>query len=92
MFYVYMLCCSDNSYYVGHTDALEKRMAQHASGAFPGSYTFSRRPVRLVFVEHFPAREQALAMERRIKGWSRAKKAALIKRDRSEISKLARKR
>jgi len=92
MFWVYMLHCADDSFYIGHTDNLEARFAQHRQGSFAGSYTFRRRPVRLVYSQDFPAREQALEMERRLKGWSRAKKAALIRGDWQEISRLARKR
>jgi hydrogenase expression/formation protein HypE len=77
-FYVYMLRCADASYYVGHTDELEGRVSAHERGEIPG-YTHSRRPVRLVFANEFATREEALARERQIKGWSRAKKEALIR-------------
>src|SRR3990172_8662966 len=77
-FYVYILRCADGSYYVGHTDDLEKRVSEHRAGFIPG-YTHTRRPVALVFAAQFPSREQALQRERQIKGWSRAKKEALIK-------------
>ncbi|TLY22376.1 MAG: GIY-YIG nuclease family protein, partial [Nitrospirae bacterium] len=87
-FWVYMLCCADDSYYTGHTDSLEKRMAEHQSGECEG-YTSSRRPVRLVFSQEFPAREEALERERQIKGWSRRKKKALIRGDWAEVSRLA---
>lgn len=89
-FWVYLLKCSDDSFYVGHTDNIELRIAQHNAGAFPGCYTFNRRPLHMVFTQDFPTREEALAMERRVKGWSRAKKNALIKGDWAEISRLAR--
>ena len=46
-FYAYMLRCSDGSYYIGHTDALERRIAQHQHGELPG-YTHNRRPVTLI--------------------------------------------
>jgi predicted GIY-YIG superfamily endonuclease len=77
-FYVYILRCSDGSYYVGHTDDLETRIAAHNRGEIEG-YTRGRRPVRLVFADGFPSREDALWRERQIKGWSRAKKEALAK-------------
>ena len=89
-FWMYMLKCADDSYYVGHTDNLEARIAQHMRGAIPGCYTLNRRPVNLAFRQEFPTREEALAMERRIKGWRRAKKEALLARDWDEISRLAR--
>ena len=88
-FWTYMLHCADRSFYVGHTDDIEARMAAHASGLVPG-YTRSRLPVALVWSEQFPTRLEALTMERRIKGWSRAKKLALVRGAWDEISALAR--
>ena len=79
-FFVYILRCADGSYYTGHTDNIELRLAGHKSGEVPG-YTQNKQPVSLVFVEEAPAREDALARERQIKGWTRAKKEALIARD-----------
>ena len=87
-FWVYILQCSDGSYYVGHTDDLEKRFGEHRDGLVPG-YTHTRRPVSLVYSQEFVTREEALAAERQIKGWSRAKKAALIRGDWKEIQRLA---
>ena len=87
-FWVYMLRCSDNSYYIGHTDNLEKRLVEHQAGEIGGS-TCTRRPVRLVFSDEFPTREEALARERQIKGWGRRKKEALIRGDWAEVSRLA---
>ena len=92
MFWMYMLRCSDGSYYVGHTDNLPARIAAHERGIFRSCYTFDRRPLALVFAQDFPTREEALAMERRVKGWSRAKKAALINRDWARIAVLAKSR
>ncbi|MFN3388463.1 MAG: TrmH family RNA methyltransferase [Allosphingosinicella sp.] len=83
-----MLRCSDGKYYVGHTDDLDSRIAQHTSGAIPG-FTRDRRPVELVWAERFPDRDSAFAAERRIKGWSRAKKEALIRGDWDDIKRLA---
>lgn len=88
-FWVYMLRCADGSYYTGHTDDMERRLSEHDLGQ-PACYTGTRRPVRLVFCEDVPSREEALAMERRIKGWRREKKEALISRDWERISRLAR--
>jgi len=87
-FWVYMLRCRDGSYYVGHTDNLEARIGQHVAGVLPG-YTHKRRPVTLVYSEEVPPRLEALTFERRIKGWSRAKKEALIDRDWDRIATLA---
>jgi tRNA/rRNA methyltransferase len=85
-----MLCCSDGKYYVGHTEELEARIAAHQSGQIPG-YTQKRRPVTLVWSETFPTREEALAAERQIKNWSRAKKEGLIAGDWERVSWAARK-
>jgi predicted GIY-YIG superfamily endonuclease len=87
-FWIYILKCSDGSYYTGHTDDLEPRIAAHQTGAIK-SYTSRRLPVRLVYSEQFTTRAEALEQERRIKGWSRAKKEALIRSDWVELSKLA---
>ena len=90
-FYAYMLHCADRSFYVGHTDNLERRIAQHDHGYTQG-YTANRRPVVLVWSETFPTRYEALTAERRIKGWSRAKKLAPIRGDWTLISDLAKKK
>jgi putative endonuclease len=75
---LYILRCADDSYYVGTTRAdLKRRVAEHNAGTF-GGYTASRRPVTLLFSQHFSAITDAIAAERQIKGWSRAKKEALI--------------
>jgi len=79
-FWVYILRCADSSYYTGHTDNLEERRAKHEAGEIEG-YTSTRRPVRIVFSEEFPTREEALTCERQVKGWSRRKKEALMRRD-----------
>ncbi len=88
-FWLYILRCADGSYYIGHTEDLEKRFAQHNLGAV-SSYTHKRRPLTLVFSEQFSRREEALARERQIKGWSRAKKEALIKGNWTRLRELAR--
>ena len=90
-FYVYILRCSDNSYYTGHTDNLEARLAAHQQGAIPG-YTARRCPVTLVFTEEFDSRQVAFERERQVKGWSRAKKEALIEQDWEKLVNLARSR
>jgi len=89
MFWVYMLKCADRSFYVGHTDNLEIRVGQHIHGIDPFCYTFSRRPVKLVYSQGFESREEALVIERQIKGWNRAKKTALIANDWAEISRIS---
>ena len=90
-FSTYILLCNDGSYYTGHTEELDFRLAQHQSGEL-GGYTAKRLPVRLVWSERFGSRDEAFAAERQIKGWSRAKKEALIAGDWELISQLARNR
>jgi predicted GIY-YIG superfamily endonuclease len=88
-FWVYMLRCRDNSYYVGHTDDLELRMAQHHDGTL-GGYTSRRRPVELVWSQKLDTRDEALQREMQLEGWSRAKKGALARGDWSALKLLAR--
>ncbi|MCX5922040.1 MAG: GIY-YIG nuclease family protein [Candidatus Dependentiae bacterium] len=81
-FYVYILQCNDRSYYIGSTDDIHRRLDEHIqpvkkeSNAF--SYVAERLPFKLVFVEEFERREDAQEAERRLKGWPRKKKEALI--------------
>ncbi|WP_317164694.1 GIY-YIG nuclease family protein [Spongiivirga citrea] len=76
-----MLKCSDNSFYAGITNNLSLRFKQHNAGYKKDSYTFSRRPVSLVFHQEFSDVLQAIYFEKKIKGWTRAKKRALIEGD-----------
>ena len=66
-FYVYILKCNDGSYYTGHTDNLEFRLKQHRYKKFDG-YTATRLPVKLVYYQTFPSRDEDVRTERRIKG------------------------
>ena len=79
-YFVYILKCSDDSYYTGVTNNLEKRVYEHQSGIIKG-YTSKRLPIKLVFSERFNDINQAIRFEKQIKGWSRNKKKALINRD-----------
>ena len=76
--FMYILKCSDNSYYTGSTINLEKRLNEHFEGMGP-NYTKSRRPVFLAYYEIFDKIKDAARREKQIKGWSRAKKELLIK-------------
>ena len=71
-----MLLCNDNSYYVGHTDDIDKRMSQHYLGQENG-YVAARLPAKLVFHQTFASRAEAIIAERKLKGWSHKKKQAL---------------
>jgi len=83
-----MLRCADGSFYIGHTDDLEKRLAMHHEGTL-GGYTAKRRPVTLVHAEMFDSRDEAFQRERQLKGWSRPKKVALTNQDWPLLQRLA---
>jgi predicted GIY-YIG superfamily endonuclease len=86
---LYILQCADGSYYTGTTrGSLENRLAEHQAGHF-GGFTASRRPVRLVFHQEFDRVTDAIAAERQVKGWSRAKKEALIRGDFDQLRQRA---
>ena len=79
---VYILLCSDGSYYTGSAADVESRLLQHQEGVEPTSYTYTRRPVKLLWVsEEVQRYSDALRFERQIKGWSRSKKEALMRDD-----------
>jgi putative endonuclease len=78
---IYILKCSDGTYYTGLTKDLQSRVREHEAGAHPESYTFSRRPVKLEWSVVTDSYQEAFQWEHRIKGWSRAKKEALIRGD-----------
>lgn len=86
--WLYILRCADNSYYVGSTNNLELRLAQHAAGE-GSQYTRKRLPFELVFAQEFPSEHDAFLRERQVKGWSRAKKEALIREDFDALIMLA---
>jgi len=90
--YLYIVKCCDGSLYVGTTrSGFETRIAQHNAGTFPG-YTKSRRPVELVFSQWFDRITDAIEAERKLKGWSRAKKQAFIRGDMQTLQLLSRRR
>jgi putative endonuclease len=79
--YVYIVRCAAGSFYTGSTRwSLDGRINQHNAGSF-GGYTSKRRPVTLVYSEYFDRIADAVSAERQIKGWSRAKKEALMRSD-----------
>jgi putative endonuclease len=90
--HLYIVLCADGSYYIGTTrTSLEIRIAQHNAGTFPG-YTFSRRPVELVYAQWFERITEAIESERQLKRWSRAKKQALIRGDFALLQRLAKRK
>ena len=89
-YYVYILKCSDGSYYTGSTNDLSQRLWEHQEGLSLTAYTHSRRPVELVWNEEVTTYHEAFMHERQIKGWSRAKKEALIRGDWDGIHEIVR--
>ncbi len=87
-FWVYILRCGDDRFYTGQTDDLDLRVAQHMVGR-GSEYAARRQPVKLAWADSFATRVQALEFERQVKGWSRAKKEALIARDWAALQRLA---
>ena len=87
-FWAYMLHCRGGAFYVGHTDALDRRIGDHKSGLIP-RFTADHLPVELVWSQDFTTRDEARAAEKQIKGWSRSKKLALIRGDWDRIATLA---
>ena len=92
--WAYILKCADGMYYVGshRGDDPSARAAQHNQGGDPKAFTYKRRPVTLVWAEHFDQITDAIAAERRLKGWSRAKKEAVIRGDWDALPELSRSR
>lgn len=86
--WVYILLCSDNSYYTGSTNNLEIRLAQHQNGE-GAKYTNKRLPVKLVFCEEYERVDDAFYTEKQIQGWSRKKKQALIEANYEKLPELA---
>lgn len=88
-YFVYIVKCSDNSYYTGVTNNVERRVYEHNTSHDVSTYTHDKRPVTLVFHESFKDVNQAIAFEKQVKGWTRKKKEALIDNNWDKIKKLA---
>ncbi len=88
-YFVYILECSDLSYYTGVTNDLERRLLEHEHGIDPDAYTFKRKPVKVVYYNQFSSITQAVALEKQIKGWTRKKKEALINEEWDKLPDLA---
>ncbi len=89
--FVYILLCSDNTYYTGVTNDVFRRFEEHQNGCNPKSYTFSRRPLNLIYFTSFIDINQAISFEKRIKKWSQAKKLALIEGRYEDLPNLSKK-
>ncbi|PKA84415.1 putative endonuclease [Ulvibacter sp. MAR_2010_11] len=92
IYYVYILKCSDDTYYTGITSNLSKRIEEHEVGKYKDSYTFTRRPVYIVFYAEFTVVSIAIQAEKQIKKWSQAKKEALINNEYEKLQNLSKKK
>ncbi|WP_236032656.1 GIY-YIG nuclease family protein [Algoriphagus pacificus] len=88
-FFVYILKCADSSYYTGVTNNIDRRFAEHQDGIDFLSYTYNRRPLELVFLQDFQQINEAIAFEKQLKKWSRAKKEALIRGNWEQLKDLS---
>ena len=77
VFYVYILQCTDGSFYTGYTKNLAERTKQHENGK-GAKYTKSHKPQKIAYVEDLDSRSQAMKRERAIKKLSRQQKIDLI--------------
>ena len=84
---MYILRCADGSLYVGETEDIQARFAKHNEGS-ASRFTACRRPVTLMYTEHYTTADAARVRERQIKGWTRAKKEALVAGDLSLLKRL----
>jgi putative endonuclease len=89
--HMYILKCSDGSFYVGSTRNLERRLEEHSTG-FGAAYTRTRLPVELVFAEEYEHVHEAYEREKQVQGWSRKKRIALIERRADDLPELSKKR
>ena len=87
MWFVYMLRCSNGSLYVGETNDVAQRVADHNRGR-GSTHTAKHRPVQLAYLEQHPHRADCLQRERQLKRWTRAKKDALIAGDSVRLKRL----
>ena len=87
MHYLYILRCADASLYVGQTASVDERVQAHNMGRGP-RFTQTRRPVALAYTETYDDQVVAMKRERQLKGWSRAKKEALVAGDLVRLKKL----
>lgn len=85
---MYILECSDGSYYTGSTTNLELRLLQHQAGQ-GANHTKKRLPVKLVYYEEFDRIDEAFYREKQVQGWSRKKKEALINSQYNQLPKLS---
>ena len=90
-YFVYIIDYSDNSFYIGLTNNIKRRMLEHSNGYFPKSYTSKRLPIELLYKEIYACPYKARSRELQLKGWSRVKKIALIENDFEALPGLSKK-
>ncbi|THU38425.1 GIY-YIG nuclease family protein [Niastella caeni] len=88
-YYVYIILCEDGSYYIGLTNDLVKRFKEHQTGVYATCYTFRKRPLQLQYYEMIPFLQDAIQREKQLKGWTKAKKKALVDRNLHKLQLLA---
>jgi len=88
-YYVYIVKCADGFYYTGVTNNLERRLWEHNSGYITSCFTYKRRPVELMYYEHFYNINNAIEREKQLKGWSRKKKEALFESNWEALKELS---
>ena len=91
-YYVYIIKCADKYYYTGIINDINRRLNEHNHSLNKKSYTFSRRPVEMVYYQSFQNPNEAILWEKRIKGWTRQNKEALIRGDIDELKRLSNKK
>ncbi|KAA3624811.1 MAG: GIY-YIG nuclease family protein [Flavobacterium sp.] len=92
VYFVYILKCSDGTFYTGFTSDLLRRLGEHSLGRYSDSYTYTRRPIKLMFYLEFTNPSIAIDTKKQIKNWSQAKKVALINGEFDKLPNLAKKR
>ncbi len=91
-YFVYQLQCSDGTIYVGVTNDYQRRLHEHQTGLHSDSHTYTRRPVKLLYVATFNSIHEAIAWEKHLKRWGRSKKVALAKNDGAALHVLSKKK
>ena len=91
-YFVYILKCSDGSYYTGITNDLDRRVAEHNEGNDTNAFVYKRRPVKLVWYTSYGDVRNAIALEKKLKGWNKRKKEALIRGDFNALPNLSKKK
>ena len=90
-YYVYILKCADGKYYTGITNNIERRFEEHQQGINKDCYTFTRRPLELMYKINFTNPTEAIKWEKKIKDWSRKKKEALMAENWNDLIEFSKK-